>query len=116
MSLWQPRSVTDEPDVVLIRWAIYRINDNELHFVGTRADKNSGRVSSTIVQLDLERRVGTTRSGRVYALEGHPGIDSEARYVWNSWCRLNGVTASTNVTKELLNGSGTSVGDQEPGD
>ncbi|KGC43769.1 hypothetical protein [Burkholderia pseudomallei] len=116
MPLWQPRSVTDEPDVVLIRWAIYRINDNELHFVGTRADKNSGRVSSAIAQLDLERRVGATRSGRVYALKGGPGIDSDAQYVWNSWCRLNGVTTSTNVTIELLNGSGTSAGDQERGD
>jgi hypothetical protein len=116
MPLWQPRSVTDEPDVMLIRWEIYRINDDALHFVGTRADKGSGRVSSTIVQLDLERRIGVTRSGRVYVLQGRPGADADACYVWNSWCRLNGVIASTNVTKELLNVSGSSVGDQEPSD
>ncbi|GAB3630349.1 hypothetical protein PTE30175_03579 [Pandoraea terrae] len=102
MPIWRSRPVTEEPEIVLVRWAIYRIKDDELHFVGVRADESSGRVSSAIVRFDVARRVGVTRSGRVYSLTGRQGTDATARYVWDAWCQINGVTTSADVTSDVL--------------
>ncbi|AQV95660.1 hypothetical protein BJN34_17405 [Cupriavidus necator] len=107
MTVWRTRSVAEVPAVLLVNWAIFRINNGELHFVGVRPDKGTGRVSSAIAQLDVVQRIGVTRSGRVYALEGRPGLEVDARYVWDTWCRLNGVTVTTDVTRELLHSAGS---------
>jgi len=76
----------------------------ELHFVGVRLDRGTGRVSSAIIEYDTVTHTGVTRSGRRYVLDGGPGADEdgEADYVWSAWCFLNQITAYRDVTNEIL--------------
>jgi hypothetical protein len=102
MTIWKTDPVDLEPEIILVRWRIMKTAREELHFVGARTDDLTGRVSSAIVELDLSRRVGVTRSGRVYALQGNPGFNVDADYVWSWWCGANQVTAWEDVTNAVL--------------
>ena len=102
MTIWKTNSVDLEPEIILVRWRIMKTAREELHFVGARTDYLTGRVSSAIVELDLSRRVGVTRSGRVYTLQGNPGFNVDADYVWSWWCGANQVTAWEDVTNAVL--------------
>lgn len=83
----------------------------DMHFVGIRPDRATGRVSSVVVELDIDARVGVTRSGRRYVLEGPPGPDDEgdADYVWSGWCQVNRIDAYRDVTEKVLAGSQVTV-------
>lgn len=105
MAIWKARSVEKLPEVVLVRWRVYETGRGERHFVGTRPDRGTGRVSSAIVELDARTCVGLTRSGRRYFLEGTPGTSLEGEVTWSGWCQLNGVTSYRDVTDELLVGA-----------
>lgn len=52
---------------------------------------NLGRATSEIKEIN--GKLITTRSGRVYELVGEPGIDLDAEYVWSMWCRGNEVAS-----------------------
>jgi hypothetical protein len=102
MSIWQARRVADEPEIVLVEWRIMQTDTGERHFVGVRRDQGTGRVSSAIAEFDTHTRVGVTRSGRKYVLEGAPGADGNADYVWAAWCYINRVGTYRDVTDEML--------------
>lgn len=104
MSIWQSRPVEEVPEVVLVNWRVMETGDGGRHLVGIRPDRGTGRVSSVILELDMAARVGTTRSGRRYVLDGAPGPDEDgnADYVWAGWCQANHVTGYRDVTGELL--------------
>jgi len=104
VSIWQSRPVDEVPEVVLSHWRVMRTDSGDLHLVGIRAERGTGRVSSAIVELDIDARVGMTRSGRRYVLDGAPGPDEDgdADYVWAGWCQVNRVSAFRDVTDELL--------------
>lgn len=91
----------EKPEISLYKWGIFRTASGALHFAGERANGH-GRASSTIVELDLKARTGTTRSGRKYRLCGPCGLSDEAGYVWDGWCRLNNIIRYKDVTNELL--------------
>lgn len=116
MSIWPSRPVDEVPEVTLANWRVMRTDAGELHLVGIRPDRGTGRVSSLVVELHIEARVGVTRSGRRYLLEGAPGADDEgdADYVWSGWCRVNRVTGYRDVTDELLTGSRPSCTERAP--
>lgn len=107
MSIWRSRPVADVPDVVLLHWRVMQTDTGELHLVGIRPERGTGRVSSVVVEFDVRARVGVTRSGRRYQLEGTPGPDEsgDADYVWAGWCQVNRVDAYRDVTEEVLAGS-----------
>lgn len=90
------------PEVILVRWRVFETEGGERHFVGTRADRWTGRVSSAIVEFDMTTRTGVTRSGRRYVLEGASGMSVDADYTWSVWCRANGVSNYRDVTDSLL--------------
>jgi hypothetical protein len=102
MPIWNVRSMSEEPEVELVRWRIFETETGERHFVGIRPATGSGRVSSCIVQLDTNARVGLTVSGRQYHLPRDSGHDSLADCIWCSWVRTNVVAAFRDVTDELL--------------
>jgi hypothetical protein len=102
MTIWKTNPVDLEPEIILVRWRIMKTQLDELHFVGARADDLSGRVSSAIAELDLSRRLGVTRSGRVDALQGNPGFNADADYVWNWWCGANQVSDWEDVTSAVF--------------
>lgn len=103
MSVWAARPVAEVPEIVLQAWRILETAAGDRHFVGFRPDRGTGRVSSAIASLDMHARVGITRSGRRYFLEGPPGAAVElGDYVWSTWCRVNRVPWYRDVTNELL--------------
>lgn len=101
MPIWQTKPVTEQPSITLERWRIIETERNERHFVGFNPDDREGRVSSAIQSFDPVTRRGVTRTGRVYALAGTPGYDSDAAYVLGYWVQINRVTAVRDVTAEV---------------
>lgn len=101
MTIWRARSIDDVPEVILVRWRVFETERGERHFVGTRRDRWTGRVSSAIVEFDVASRTGVTRSGRRYVLEGDSGMSVDADYTWAVWCRANGVATYRDVTDSL---------------
>lgn len=108
MPVWTFGTIEEEPEVRLVQWRVLEASyvDESLlptrHFVGACALGGAGRVSSAIEQLDAMAHRGLTQSGRAYELMGEPNHDSEAEYVWNMWCRVNGVASWIDVTRHAF--------------
>jgi len=91
ISIWQPASVTDEPEVSLVRWQIFLVkggptgDGDTVHFIGNTGYE--GRVCSAIQSFDQNTKRGVTLSGRIYELMGPGGHDGDAQYVWARWLR-----------------------------
>lgn len=93
MPTWQPPPTAQQPDVVVERWRVlkvqshYKALNNTVHIVGYNAREDEGRVSSAITKWDKATMRATTQSGRVYHLAGQSGGESkDADYVWRTWC------------------------------
>ena len=91
-SVWRTSSVSEEPQIRLIDWDVKKDTAGCCYFVGTRADNGDGRVSTPIVEFDVERRRGRTRSGRVYELLGPSGRSRNGEYVWSLYKTANSIT------------------------
>ena len=104
MPIWNIASVEDEPDLTICSWRIFEATYEDpsrqatRHFVGSRVDRSSSRVSTAIHSFDLASLRGVTKSGRTYQLQGGPGADRDAEYVWQAWASLNEVLAWREVT------------------
>lgn len=106
-SLWKPVSVTDEPETRLQQWQVYQVKANlqnlgdTIHFVGhTGGWHGEGRVCSPVLQYDKDTHRGVTKSGRIYELDGPPGFNSDAMYVWNRWLGMMGDPEFVEVTNQ----------------
>lgn len=104
MPIWATTSVTESPTLVLIIYRILETDKGERHFVGYNWSDREGRVSTPVDEFDLATLTGRTRSGRIYQLQGRPGVDADAMYVWRAWCRVNGVERWEDVTSKALAG------------
>lgn len=105
MAIWRTRSIEEVPEVTLVCWRVFETDKGELHFVGARPERGTGRVSSAIVKFDTSTRAGVTRSGRRYVLQGAPGNHIDGGYVWAAWCHVNRVASYRDVTDSILDGS-----------
>jgi len=103
MAIWTTRPVDEIPELELIDWDVRELPDGDRHFVGWNITEREGRVSSKIVTFDPHNMTGVTNSGRIYKLLRKPGYNSDAEYVWRSWCRINNVDPATvkSVAQEL---------------
>lgn len=104
--IWKLPASDEAPDVTLSSWRIFEIDAGTRHFVGADTLDFTGRVSSAITTFDLSTLRGQTRSGRVYQLVGRDGWSLDAEYVWKRWCALNDVKSYSDVTSQLLAGTG----------
>lgn len=103
MAIWAARPVADVPEVTLHDWRVMKTAAGDMHFVGFRPERGTARVSSAIVEIDMPNRIGITRSGRRYFLEGPPGAAVEqSDFVWSAWCQVNRVSSYCDVTNDLL--------------
>ena len=93
-----------EPVTVMSRWKLVEVRNavgrRSRHLVG-RADYE-GRVCSAIVSIDLEALRMTTQSGRVYVLEGPPGRDSDADWVFGRWLKIMKAPKHRVITRTLM--------------
>jgi hypothetical protein len=104
MPIWATAPVIDSPTLVLIIYRILETDKGDRHFVGYNLSDREGRVSTPIDNFDLATLTGRTRSGRTYQLRDRPGVDADAMYVWQDWCRVNGVQSWVDVTSKVLAG------------
>lgn len=101
MSVWKVNPVATEPQTNLFEWRVMALPDGSRHLVGYALPAREGRTSSAIQQFDMERLRAVTDSGRVYALVGPPGHDSDAMYVWTVWRRLNEIDDFDDVSEQV---------------
>ena len=99
--IWSTRPVSAQPSLTAVRWQIRQTLDGQRHVVGYVPENREGRVSSAIATFDPASMRCVTSTGRVYQLQGPPGGDSDAEYVWNAWTRINRVTEWSDVTAEV---------------
>ena len=108
MPIWRVKPIAEVPEVILDNWTIFEVMTplwpgKTRHFVGYNLGDREGRVSSAIVEFDVEKMLGKTRSGRVYKLAGHQGDGSaDGLHTWGLWCRRNEVTECQVVGPEHL--------------
>lgn len=104
LSIWQALPTSIQPELTLIDWSIREIHcprGVERVLVGYCTENREGRTSSAIESIDPKSLICTTVSGRVYCLHGRPGHDPDADYVFRGWSRVNDVTQTSDVTREL---------------
>jgi hypothetical protein len=102
MPVWSVPGVSAEPEMSLSDWQILETQKGSRHFVGNDVRDYTGRVSTAIQQFDPTALRGITSSGRVYQLVGPRGCSEDGQYIWERWCRVNGITSYTDVTAKLL--------------
>jgi hypothetical protein len=102
MPMWNVASVGAEPQMLLTDWQILETQNGSRHFVGSDLRDDTGRVSTAIQHFDPTALRGVTSSGREYRLVGPPGRSEHGQYIWERWCKVNGITSFTDVTAMLL--------------
>jgi len=84
MSIWGMPSVEDQPTVTLVRWRVLRVKVKKVSIdlvLGWCLEDGHARMSTPIRQHDAKARTLTTKSGRVYVVEGAPDYDDDAQYI-----------------------------------
>ncbi|MDP2325372.1 MAG: hypothetical protein Q8N51_15275 [Gammaproteobacteria bacterium] len=108
MAVWKIDSVQDRPQVTLRDWAVFDVPRSDpgkpwtRHLAGWSCEDHQGQVSSAVQRFDPSTRSCITGSGRVYRLQGCPGLGSDGEYVWNRWKGIAGVTEQRNVTQAVF--------------
>ena len=106
MNVWKPKTVQDEPEVVLTNWAIVELTSelwagSTVHFVGYNSLYREGRVTSPLMSYNPIKKSAITRSGRHYVLSGEPGLNPDASYVFETYKRINKVDTVVSITKDF---------------
>lgn len=91
---------------ILRRWRVMEVvsldGKRSRHVWGHDVANDAGRASSSIRHFNLEEMTATTDSGRTYRLAGAPGKARSGEKAWKTWCALNGVASSRDVTAEYF--------------
>jgi hypothetical protein len=103
MPIYASAPVAEEPEASMLDWSVREVqcsynSERTQHLVGYVARRGSGRVSTAIQVFDRETMRIKTASGRVYHLQGRPGCNADAEYVWAYWKELNGAQEEVDVT------------------
>jgi hypothetical protein len=101
MSLWKVAPVARQPALTLVRWRVLETETGNRHLTGWCVENQEGRVSSLVRTFDPATALAVTRSGRVYRLEGLPGDDRDASYVWLQWAITNKVAEVYDRTDDV---------------
>jgi len=101
-NVWKVAPVKEQPSLTLVHWSILEIEAGTRHLSGYCLENREGRASTAIVKFDPATMRCDTQSGRVYQLQGGPGEDADAEYVWTCWAAVNGAKRWKDVTEEVL--------------
>lgn len=105
MPVWPTRPVTDQSRLTLRSWRVIQTPGGAQHLIRYCIENREGRVSSVVQEIDYETLIARTGTGRVYALQGGPGADADAKYVWRRWAALNAVEPWEDVTRSVDQGT-----------
>jgi len=105
-SVWQVSPVSEKPDVVLVGWHVFGVQlpgraGHTRHFSRTKVEDGHGKASTGIVAFDRLVRRGVTESGRVYLLDGSPGVEVNAAFAWDAFVRVNRAENIVDVSSEI---------------
>ena len=98
---WPVPSPVVHAEAFLTSWKIVELPEGDWHFMGYETTYHEGRVTSKVVEFNPENMTGKTHSGRFYTLQGPPGHDGDAAYVWRQWARHNKVVSYKDISKEV---------------
>lgn len=101
MPIWPTRSITEQGAINLTEWRVLELHDGDRHLIGYCIENYEGRVSSTVLNLELKTLQATTKSGRLYLLNGDPGHNSDASYVWEQWAYIHSLETWIDVTDSV---------------
>lgn len=94
--------VVQQPKTDMAYWQIFRVRRPDgtvtRHLIGHAIQNNEGRVSSAIVKTDLQSNCMVTSSGRVYQLDGAPGENDDAQFVFANWLRYSQFKDAVDIT------------------
>ena len=104
--LFEKLWVEAEPKTTLINWSIHELifpiyEGAGRHLVGNTST-GSARVTSEIKHFDPKNRKITTRSGRIYTLQGAAGTSEDSAFILERWKQNYQVTQDTDVTEEYV--------------
>jgi len=102
MPIWKIAPVSDAPEVTLSHWQIRELPNRNRHFVGSDVTDGTGRVSTFIVEFDVETMRGRTNSRRVYHLRGKTGWSGNGEYIWSRWAPPNNATEFVDVSNSIV--------------
>ncbi|SAL88336.1 hypothetical protein AWB74_08514 [Caballeronia arvi] len=104
MPIWSTLPVTLEPEICLESWCVIETEPErgQRHLLGIRTDTLDARISSELVDFDVETLLAHTSTGRAYRLVGPPGWTVNAQYVLLSWCQRHSVREISDATTEYL--------------
>ena len=108
MPVWPIEPIEDHPSVTLRSWAAFEVplhgHDQPWtrHLAGYSCEDRQGQVCSPVQSFDPATGQCVTRSGRVYLLQGRPGLDQDPEYVWRRWKRIADITQERDVTQEVF--------------
>ena len=92
-------TVSVQPFSVMTHWRVFQVRgplgSRSRHLVGRAGGE--GRVCTALTSL-----TAVSGSGRFYRLEGQPGQDPDATYVWEQWTRLNWTRHMLEITRALF--------------
>lgn len=123
MPVWQVAKVDERPSVTLRDWGVFAVPHEDSsqpptrHLVGWAREDRQGQVSSAIQVFDPSSSSCVSASGRVYRLQGKPGVGegSDAMYVWRIWLRRMGDPAAADVTDQIVEAIRQAQGETDAG-
>jgi hypothetical protein len=99
--LWHVPAVDAQAEVTLIRWRVIEVPQGERFLVGYCVERGEGRVSTSLLGVDVSQMVCNTASGRVYQLEGEPGVDPDGDFVWRAAMRARKIESWTDMSSDI---------------
>ena len=104
MPIWNTPGVDEEPEITLKPWLVVECNDGQRFLIGFNVGAFEGRASTAIVETDLATMSVRTRSGRLYHLEGPPGLDPDAWHTWVEYAAREGFDLGKDVSADFWPG------------
>ena len=107
MSVWKASPIAVRPSITLRNWQVFVVtgctksDKQTMHWVGFNVEEEEGRVSSNMVEYDMKTRCGKTKQGRVYALQGPPGLEGDGAHVWEMWLAINEIAVVVDITSSF---------------
>lgn len=107
MPVWKASPIAVRPSITLRNWQAFVVtgcaksDKRTMHWVGYNVEEEEGRVSSNMVEYDISTGRGKTQKGRVYALQGPPGLEGDGAHVWEMWLAINEIAGVVDITSSF---------------
>lgn len=108
MPAWQVEPIHAPPGITLSEWAVFEVPLHgprrpwTRHLAGWSCDDGQGEVSSPLRAFDPATATCVTCSGKVYRLDGVPGLCEEGQYTLDLWRRVHAMKELRDVTADVF--------------